>query len=171
MTTCIFHMNPIFTWQSLRAHQESSTMRDVRNVPPPPTKDPYFSFYPVFGHFCRTIGPPTDGCPLLWAILDLPLHIAIIDGMKQLTSWQQVYQMTGLSLTLVYSSTHMSKSVWTSGFWKPLIHKNMSKFRNNIFHKFSIPKSNFGRQEYEKYSIVLATCVELLQPHPDHTCY
>ena len=49
---------------------------------------------------------------------------------------------TGLSLTLVYSSTNMSKSVWTSGFWKPLVHKNMSNFWNNIFHKFSIPKSN-----------------------------
>ena len=34
----------------------------------------------------------------------------------------------------------MSKSVWTSGFWKPLVHKNMSNFWNNIFHKFSIPK-------------------------------
>ena len=31
----------------------------------------------------------------------------------------------------------MSKSVWTSGFWKPLVHKNMSNFWNNIFHKFS----------------------------------
>ena len=38
----------------------------------------------------------------------------------------------GLSLTLVYSSTNMSKSVWTSGFWKPLIHKNMSNFWNHI---------------------------------------
>ena len=47
----------------------------------------------------------------------------------------------GISLTLVYSSTNMSKSVWTSGFWKPLVHKNMSNFWNNIFHKFSIPKS------------------------------
>ena len=28
-----------------------------------------------------------------------------------------------------------------SGFWKPLVHKNMSNFWNNIFHKFSIPKS------------------------------
>ena len=45
---------------------------------------------------------------------------------------------SGLSLTLVYSSTNMSKSVWTSGFWKPLIHKNISNFWNNIFHKFSI---------------------------------
>ena len=44
----------------------------------------------------------------------------------------------GISLTLVYSSTNMSKSVWTSGFWKPLVHKNMSNFWNNIFHKFSI---------------------------------
>ena len=51
----------------------------------------------------------------------------------------------GLSLTLIYSSTNMSKSVWTSGFWKPLVHQNMSNFWNNIFHKFSIPKSNFGR--------------------------
>ena len=42
-------------------------------------------------------------------------------------------QLTGLSLTLVYSSTNMSKSVWTSGFWKPLVHKNMSNFWNNIF--------------------------------------
>ena len=50
----------------------------------------------------------------------------------------------------------MSKSVRTSGFWKPLVHKNMSNFWNNIFHKFSIPKSNFGRQENEKYCIVLA---------------
>ena len=33
----------------------------------------------------------------------------------------------------------------------------MSNFWNNIFHKFSIPKSNFGRQENEKCSIVLAT--------------
>ena len=24
----------------------------------------------------------------------------------------------------------MSKSVWTSGFWKPLVHKNMSNFLN-----------------------------------------
>ena len=47
---------------------------------------------------------------------------------------------SGTSLTLVYSSTNMSKSVWTSGFWKPLIYKNMSNFWNNIFHKFSIPK-------------------------------
>ena len=46
----------------------------------------------------------------------------------------------GISLTLIYSSTNMSKSVWTSGFWKPLVHKNMSNFWNNIFHKFSIPK-------------------------------
>ena len=46
--------------------------------------------------------------------------------------------ISGLSLTLVYSSTNMSKSVWTSGFWKPLVHKNMSNFWNNIFHKFSI---------------------------------
>ena len=35
-----------------------------------------------------------------------------------------------ISLTLVYSSTNMSKSVWTSGFWKPLVHKNMSNFWN-----------------------------------------
>ena len=48
---------------------------------------------------------------------------------------------SGISLTLVYSSTNISKSVWTSGFWKPLVHKNMSNFWNNIFHKFSIPKS------------------------------
>ena len=68
------------------------------------------------------------------------------------------YIITGLSLTLIYSSTNMSKSVWTSGFWKPLIHKNMSNFWNNIFHKFSIPKSNFGRQENEKCCIVLAIC-------------
>ena len=39
-----------------------------------------------------------------------------------LTEW------AGLSLTLIYLSTNMSKSVWTSGFWKPLIHKNMSIF-------------------------------------------
>ena len=29
----------------------------------------------------------------------------------------------------------MSKSVWTSRFWKPLVHKNMSNFWNNIFYK------------------------------------
>ena len=63
-----------------------------------------------------------------------------------------------LSLTLVYLSTNMSKSVWTSGFWKPLVHKHMSNLWNNIFHKFSIPKSNFGRQENEKCCIVLAIC-------------
>ena len=45
---------------------------------------------------------------------------------------------SGLSLTLVYSSTNMSKSVWTSGCWKPLIHKNMSNFWNNIFHKLGL---------------------------------
>ena len=44
----------------------------------------------------------------------------------------------GISLTLVYSSTNMSKSVWTSGFWKPLVHKNMSNFWNNIFHKLGL---------------------------------
>ena len=53
---------------------------------------------------------------------------------------------SGISLTLVYSSTNMSKSVWTSGFWKPLIHKNMSNFWNNIFHKFSMPKSNLMKK-------------------------
>ena len=42
----------------------------------------------------------------------------------------------GLSLTLVYSSTNMSKLVWTSGIWKPLVHKNMSNFWNNIFRRF-----------------------------------
>ena len=68
------------------------------------------------------------------------------------------WEMTGLSLTLVYSSTNMSKSVWTSGFWKPHVQKNMSNFWNNIFHKFSILKSNFGRQENEKCSVVLAIC-------------
>ena len=47
-------------------------------------------------------------------------------------------QDTGISLTLVYSSTNMSKSVWTSGFWKPLVHKNMSNFWNNIFHKLGL---------------------------------
>ena len=31
----------------------------------------------------------------------------------------------------------MSKSVWTSGFRKPLVHKNMSNFWNNIF-KFNV---------------------------------
>ena len=67
--------------------------------------------------------------------------------------------MPGLSLTLVYSSTNMSKLVWMSGFWKPLFHKNMSNFWNNIFHKFSIPKSNFGRHEKEKCCIVLAMFV------------
>ena len=51
----------------------------------------------------------------------------------------------GLLLTLVYSSTNMSKSVWTSGFWKPLVHKNMSNFWNNIFRKFSIPKSKLWK--------------------------
>ena len=45
---------------------------------------------------------------------------------------------SGISLTLVYSSTNMSKSVWTSGFWKPLVHKNMSNFWNNIFHKLGL---------------------------------
>ena len=69
-----------------------------------------------------------------------------------------IHILTGLSLTLIYSSTNMSKSVWTSGFWEPLIDKNMSNFWNNIFHKFSIPKSNFRRQENEKCCIVLATC-------------
>ena len=34
-----------------------------------------------------------------------------------------------------FSSTNMSKSVWMSGFWKPLVHKNMSNFWNNIFYK------------------------------------
>ena len=57
----------------------------------------------------------------------------------------------------------MSKSVWTSGFWKPLIHKNMSNFWNNIFHKFSIPKSNFGRQENEKCSLCINTAIKTLQ--------
>ena len=65
-----------------------------------------------------------------------------------------VHFIAGLSLTLVYSSTNMSKSVWMSAFWKPLIHKSMSNFWNNIFHKYSIPKSNFGRQENEKCCIV-----------------
>ena len=32
---------------------------------------------------------------------------------------------TGILLTVIYSSTNMSKSVWTSGFWKPLVHKNI----------------------------------------------
>ena len=50
---------------------------------------------------------------------------------------QTLHQQAGISLTLVYSSTNMSKSVWTSGFWKPLVHKNMSNFWNNIFHKFA----------------------------------
>ena len=36
----------------------------------------------------------------------------------------------------------------------------MSNFWNNVFHKFSIPKSNFGRQENEKCSIVLAIKAE-----------
>ena len=45
-------------------------------------------------------------------------------------------EYTGLSLTLVYSSTNMSKLVWMSGLWKPLVHKNMSDFLNNIFHCF-----------------------------------
>ena len=37
----------------------------------------------------------------------------------------------------------MSKSVWTSGFWKALVHKNMSNFWNNIFHKFSISSDKY----------------------------
>ena len=82
-----FHLTVITGTPGILNHE------GCKERPPTPTKDPYFSFYSVFGHFCRTIGPPTDGCPLLWAILDLPLHIAIIDGMKQPTSWQQVYQM------------------------------------------------------------------------------
>ena len=53
---------------------------------------------------------------------------------KHLTLWPH----TGISLTLVYSSTNMSKSVWTSGFWKPLVHKNMSNFWNKIFHKLGL---------------------------------
>ena len=42
---------------------------------------------------------------------------------------------SGLSLTLVYSSTNMSKSVWASGFWKPLVHKNfiLKILINNFF--------------------------------------
>ena len=35
--------------------------------------------------------------------------------------WQFIYK-AGNSLTLVYSSTNMFKSVWTNGFWKPLVH-------------------------------------------------
>ena len=53
-------------------------------------------------------------------------------------TWIQFLQLAGISLTLVYSSTNMSKSVWTSGFWKPLVHKNMSNFWNNIFHKLGL---------------------------------
>ena len=38
-----------------------------------------------------------------------------------------------LSLTLVYSSTNMSKSVWTSGFWKPLVHTNTCQIFGKIY--------------------------------------
>ena len=76
---------------------------------------------------------------------------------------------TGLSLTLVYSSTNMSKSVWTSGFWKPLVHKNMSNFWNNIFHKFSIPKSNFGRQENEEWPMLKTAVLEAFLVSSDTT--
>ena len=43
----------------------------------------------------------------------------------------------GISLTLVYSSTNMSKSVWTSGFWKPLVHKTCQIF-GTIYSKISL---------------------------------
>ena len=54
---------------------------------------------------------------------------------------------------LVHKHVKISVDKW---IWKPLVHKNMSNFWNNIFHKFSIPKSNFERQENEKCCIVLA---------------
>ena len=57
----------------------------------------------------------------------------------------------GLSLTLVYSSTNMSKSVWTSGFWKPLVHKNMSNFWNFIL---KILINNFFKSQKRSFLVV-----------------
>ena len=58
---------------------------------------------------------------------------------------------SGLSLTLVYSSTNMSKSVWTSGFWKPLVHKNMSNFWNFIL---KILTNNFFKSQKRSFLVV-----------------
>ena len=76
--------------------------------------------YQVCHLYCRT-----------WAKISKYIH-------HKEGKYQVCHLYTGLSLTLVYSSTNMSKSVWMSGFWKPLVHKNMSNFWNNIFHKFSL---------------------------------
>ena len=67
------------------------------------------------------------------------LHLWEIKGKRKGNTNERQHQLTqGFRLTLVYSSTNMSKSVWTSGFWKPLVHKNMSNFWNNIFHKLGL---------------------------------
>ena len=59
----------------------------------------------------------------------------------------------GLSLTLVYSSTNMSKSVWTSGFWKALVHKNMSNFWNFILKILIIFSKSQNRSFLVKISL------------------
>ena len=39
--------------------------------------------------------------------------------------WNVSLLHAGILLTLIYSSTNILKSVWTSGFLKPLVHTNM----------------------------------------------
>ena len=75
---------------------------------------------------CRTVS--TEPIPI-----PIPMQMGTVPNLTLIS-----VLITGISLTLVYSSTNMSKSVWTSGFWKPLVHKNMSNFWNNIFHKLGL---------------------------------
>ena len=35
------------------------------------------------------------------------------------------FPISGISLTIVYWSTNMLKSVWIKGFWKPLVHTSL----------------------------------------------
>ena len=58
---------------------------------------------------------------------------------------------TGISLTLLYSSTNMLKSMWTSGFWKPLVHTNMLQLLEYILCQFYV-QNNSGRNYHFLYA-------------------
>ena len=81
---------------------------------------------------------------LTWRTYLFVIKLSIFVWFREKILTTQLNISTGISLTLVYSSTNMSKSVWTSGFWKSLVHKNMSNFWNNIFHKFLITSLAFA---------------------------
>ena len=56
----------------------------------------------------------------------------LIEKKTTSNTFQKRYHISGISLTLVYSSTNMLKLVWLCGFWKPPTPNKC--FESNCYH-------------------------------------